>query len=208
MNYSDIFNLILSTDYNHSKYDGDWQVVVNQEEKTIFVLFEKSNGKKDWFHNFLFFPIPVKPFKRMENPWFIHWGFKRVYHYFRDDMLKKVDEKTKEFPNFKIIVAGYSHGGALAQIAIEDIKFNLGKPSKLITFGSPKPFFGKSTLEKVKKIVGSNLKIFENGSDIVPCLPPLFYYSLGKNHIGEKFSIWNIFKTGKYHTGYGNKNLY
>lgn len=208
MKYNEIFNLILKTEYNHTELNGDWQVVVNQEEKTIFVLFEESNGKKDWFHNFLFFPVPVKPYKRMKSPWFIHWGFKRVYHSFRDDMLKKVNEKTKEFPNFKIIVAGYSHGGALAQIAIEDIIFNLKKPCKLITFGSPKPFFGKFTLNKIKKIVENNIKIFENGSDVVPHVPPFFFYSLGKDCIGEKFNIFKIFKTPEYHTGYGKKELY
>lgn len=201
----ELFNKIRSANYTRTGKNCDWYIEFNEESNTIYLLFQESVGW-DWFYNFLAWPIPVRPYKGMKKKWLAHYGLIRVYRSARDTIIQAVKDKYKE--GMKIIVGGFSHGGGLAQLAAEDICFQLDYKPEVVIFGSMRPFMGKKSLQHAMECYDMNTsRSYQNGTDIVPYLPP-YGKTLPFKHIGEKFNIFKIFIAGKYHQGYGEEKLY
>lgn len=198
----ELFNKIRSTKYTRTGKNCDWYIEVN--DNTLYLLFQESVGW-DWLYNFFAWPIPVKPYKDMKDKWLVHYGLIKVYKSARDVIMNAVKESYKE--GMKVIVGGFSHGGGLAQIASEDIFYQLSVKPEVILFGSMRPFMGKKTLEYAVSCFNEDSRSYQNGTDIVPYLPP-YGKTLKFKHIGEKFNLFKIFKAGKYHEGYGEESLY
>lgn len=201
MNPSELFDWILHADYITSGLDVDWTLTYDELTGDPNLLFQGSTSKEDWLHNFQFLPKAIKPYKNMIKPWYAHKGFVNMYQSVRDDILAAAavcGSKT-------IHVAGHSQGGAIAQLCAEDLAY-FGYKSDCVTFGSPKVFYGKEAKYHLRnfKIQATN---YENGSDIVPTLPP-FAFSINPVHVGEPFRIVNVLKAADYHMGYGNPDLY
>ena len=53
----ELYNFQQSVIYNKNVADYDWNVTVNEQEKTIYVFTKFSTTIKDWIINFLFFVI-------------------------------------------------------------------------------------------------------------------------------------------------------
>lgn len=164
------FNDCLRAKYINVENDGSYAVKRDGEKLTIY--FEGSNGLTDWWNNFQF---PAKPYRNMENLWFCHRGFLKVWKsiepYVASDILD-VSITTIE-------VIGYSHGGAMAQLCYEYIKFN--RPDVKVTgfgFGSPRVMWGFACKAVMDRFAG--FVIVRNGRDIVTHLPPVF---LGFRHV-------------------------
>ena len=164
------FNDCLRAKYINVENDGSYAVKRDGEKLTIY--FEGSNGLTDWWNNFQF---PAKPYRNMENLWFCHRGFLKVWKsiepYVASDILD-VSITTIE-------VVGYSHGGAMAQLCCEYIKFN--RPDVKVTgfgFGSPRVMWGFACKAVMDRFAG--FVIVRNGRDIVTHLPPVF---LGFRHV-------------------------
>lgn len=200
----ELFNMILSASYNHGGMGCDW--TVERVGATIYVLFQGSTTKEDWKHNFQFLPKPIKPYKNMSRTWYAHSGFVEMYKAVRDDINDLIKLILEEGGCHNIVVAGHSQGGAIAQLCAEDLVFR-GYYVILRTFGSPKVFYG---IESLFYIDDLNLHgiCYENGSDIVPFVPPFAFSLFDGTHIGEKFNVFKIGKCAEYHMGYGNKELY
>lgn len=170
------------------KYDtiGDsvnYKFIEEDKGKTLFIFFEGSNSITDWVENFMFTHKLYKEFR-------VHKGFYRAYSQVRDLMLDKaMEEETKyelingglesrkvtryKFNN--IIIVGYSHGGALCQLAHEDIVYHL--PSVNVhsyAFESPRCLkVSKKYRDRWKDLV-----VIRNGCDIVThCPPKIFGYT-------------------------------
>jgi predicted lipase len=162
--------------YTHVENDASYALERSNDKLTIY--FQWSNGKNDWKNNFDF---PAKPYRDMENTWYCHRGFLKVWKsiesYIANDIL--------DTSITKIDIIGYSHGGAIAQLCYEYVKFN--RPDVEVTgvgFGSPRVFWGwanKTVKERFKGFI-----VIRNGNDIVTRLPPILF---GFRHIGEVRSI-------------------
>ena len=170
------FNDCLRAKYINVENDGSYAVKRDGEKLTIY--FEGSNGLTDWWNNFQF---PAKPYRNMENLWFCHRGFLKVWKsiepYVASDILD-VSITTIE-------VIGYSHGGAMAQLCYEYIKFN--RPDVKVTgfgFGSPRVMWGFACKAVMDRFAG--FVIVRNGRDIVTHLPPVF---LGFRHVTKVTKI-------------------
>lgn len=203
-----VFERIKKAKYIKGGESGNYAIELDEENRRMYVLFEESIGKEDWKHNFQFLPIPVKPYKDMKKVWFAHRGFIKVYKSIRDDLMLLFKETYKNNDIKTIVIAGWSHGGALAQLFLEDLDFNkmtISSGVSLYTFGSPRPFYSKKKVEHLADRF--DCLNYENGSDIVPKLPP-FAYTINTVHIGELFRLLKIGKTIDYHTDYGNSYLY
>jgi hypothetical protein len=201
INFSNLFTLIKDIDYKEAGISCDWIVfktVDGNDKPCTVVLFQASNGNTDWKSNFNFWPS--KPYKQAQKNLKYHRGFKNEYQSARDQIIEDVRANLTD----NVIVAGWSNGGAEALICVEDLNFQFGVKPLLVTYGAPKPFFGKRTMRYVMDCV-SEAYLFENESDIVPKVPPfLGYYVLEKNrvHLGKRFNIFKSFKTPKWHTEY------
>ena len=163
------------------------------DEDTLLISFQRTRQKKDWVYNFCFWK---KPYSNMKETFFVHWGFLKKYKAVQDRIHKAIGEYAPK----KILLRGYSQGGAIAQIAHEDISWNYPNIDvQTIVFGSPQPFSlfnHKDVKERLKNV----LRVEYEG-DIVTYIPSIIfgYWSYGtKVRIGPK----KIFGTPKGHTEY------
>ena len=172
----DIFERVMNAKYVH--LEGDASFAVQKENSKLYLLFEWSNGLNDWKNNFNF---PAKPYRNMENRWYAHRGFLKVWKIIEPHIKDIVmDSEIKE-----IVIAGYSHGAAIALLCHEYCKFNRSDVSIVgYGFGCPRVIFG---------FVGKNVKdrfcgftVIRNCRDIVTHLPPSVF---GFRHAGKLFKI-------------------
>ena len=177
----------LTAEFKETKYNGNYAIQV--EGDTIYILFQWSRGVADWISNFNF---PKKPYKRMNEKWYVHRGFLKVWRGMRDEIECEVLNILTSSPNIKnIYCVGYSHGGALALLCTEDMEFLHGESYVImgVGFASPRVVWG-SIPGSVKKRF-SKYYVVRNIGDIVTHLPPLFF---GFRNAGTLIKIGKLFK--------------
>ncbi|XP_046858556.1 mono- and diacylglycerol lipase-like [Xenia sp. Carnegie-2017] len=167
--------------YTKSKHSYDSQLFENGRMKgfventreVIVVSFQGSDGPLDWFRNLKFFKQRYSSCQRCK----IHTGFFEAYSPLRDEMLKKVNNFYQEHPK-KVLVTGYSLGGAMATLAAVDL-VNARYTVDLITFGSSR--VGNEEFAKyVDRIVtGLNLRVTYRG-DSNTIFPFTGYWHVGQ----------------------------
>ena len=135
-----------------------------EDRDILYIYFQGSNSITDWVENFLFTKRVYKEFR-------VHRGFFRAYSQIRDLLLDKVYANHYK----KIVVVGYSHGGALCQLALEDLVYHF---PDIDIFGYA---FEAPRCLKVKRKYRDrwkNLTVIRDGSDIVThCPPKIFGYT-------------------------------
>ena len=172
------FKTCLSLEDKYIHVENDASYLVCREGDKLTIYFEWSNGKLDWKHNFYF---PAKPYRDMKNLWFCHRGFLKVWKSIEPYIAGQIlDTRIK-----KIDIIGYSHGGAIAQLCYEYVRFN--RPDVEVTgvgFGAPRVFWGFA--QKAVKERFNGFIVVRNGKDIVTHLPPVLF---GFHHICEVVEI-------------------
>ena len=175
----ELFLRVLKAKYTH--LDNDASYCFEQKGDTLHIYFEWSNSKEDWRNNFDF---PAKPYRDMKDKWYCHRGFLRVWKTIEPhlkDYIMSADINT-------ILIAGYSHGGAIAQLCYEYCKFN--RPDCDIYgygFGAPRVLWG-SVNERVKSRF-EGFVVIRNKNDIVTHLPPLVF---GFRNVGSMLKIGSV----------------
>ena len=183
----ELFDRCLAAKYIHTAEGGDYAIEV--EDGIIYLLFQWSAGAVDWKNNFDF---PARSYKRMNDVWYCHRGFLRVWKAMRDEIEAKVAEIIDAEPliyGFKCV--GYSHGAALALFATEDMAYHYGVTYWVngYGFGCPRVVWGI-----IPKAVNHRLARFtavRNIPDIVTHVPPALF---GFHHT----NILKIGERGKY----------
>lgn len=177
-----LFRRCLNAEYISTAKNGNYAIEI--EGDTVYILFQWSKGFWDWVHNFLF---PAKPYKRMNSLWFCHRGFLKVWKAMRDEIEWRVRKILSKNPDVKnIVCVGYSHGGALALLATEDMEYLYGGSYEVkgYGFGAPRVIWGF-----VPKAVKNRLqafKVIRNIPDIVTHLPPVLF---GFRHVASPLRI-------------------
>lgn len=194
--------------FTYIKNKKDWETIKTKKHELnysimifsdgIYLLFQESDGKKDWKDNLNFFPIYTKVYKEQESPLKCHRGFVKEYKSGNDTIMSELYEASEMYPNSKIVIAGWSNGAAMATLACEDFFFRTGIKCEVVTFGSPKVCFDKKSASYIYSCC-SSFREYCHQSDIVTKLPPfgehINEYKLGKLSLG-------IFNPWKYHTEY------
>lgn len=168
--------IALEGTYLHTENDASYYIELNGSKLSIY--FEWSNGLTDWMHNFYF---PAKPYRKMDDLWFCHRGFLKVWKEVEPLIWEDIHNLLVE----EIEIVGYSHGAALAQLCYEYVKFN--RPDVQVTgvgFGSPRVVWGPVSKAVRRRFEG--FKVVRNGKDIVTHLPPVAF---GFRHICEVVHI-------------------
>lgn len=170
--------LSLEDKYIHIENDASYYVERLLDGKVLNLYFEWSNGATDWKNNFDF---PAKPYRDMKNMWFCHRGFLRVWKSIEPNITADIMD-----PNVtEINITGYSHGGAIAQLCYEFVRFH--RPEILVTgvgFGAPRVLWGFARKAVRDRFRG--FMVVRNGKDIVTHMPPFF---LGFRHMGDIYEI-------------------
>ena len=179
-----LYRRCLDAEYTHTTEGGDYAIEV--DGNTLYILFEWSDGAEDWKNNFDF---PAKPYKRMRDKWFCHRGFLKVWKAMRDEIENRVAEILERNTDISnITIVGYSHGGAMALFATEDMTYLYGDKFNVsgYGFGAPRVLWGyvpKAVRERISAFV-----TVRNVPDIVTHLPPKVfgYRDINIEEIGEK----------------------
>ena len=157
----------------------DTQYRIEEDEDHIYLFLEGSTSKQDWIDNFNF---PAVPYRNMPVRWMAHRGFIRAWKEARDAIVEDIAQR----PGFKsIIVAGFSHGGALATLAHEECVFR-GWDVTTYTYGSPRVLWLPGGIVKGRF---DKLYRYKVRGDIVTLLPPSL---LGYVHIGKRNALGKI----------------
>lgn len=200
MNYSELFKELLKN--NYTKYGEDVDVCFILKENKLFVFFQGSNSDVDWKNNFRFF---AKMYKKQVSPMLVHKGFARAWKSCNDEVMEVIKLFKQDVgEELQVFFVGHSFGGAMALLASEDYYFRFKDKPYVITFGAPKVFATKKSVEYVKSCV-KEIKQFTHKSDIVTYMPP-FYKHVKKVGLG-KFSLIGLFKPIIYHLIY-DKEIY
>lgn len=171
------FNDVLNAEYTHLDEETA-SFAYKVYGSSLHIYFEWSNGITDWKNNFDF---PAKPYREMQDKWYCHRGFLKVW--------KAIEPHLKEQimnPGIKwICIAGYSHGGAIAQLCYEYCKFN--RPDCYLLgygYGAPRVVWGFLNHRVKERFEG--FIVVRNKRDIVTHLPPVLF---GYRNIGTLFTI-------------------
>lgn len=184
----ELFLGCLHATYCHTAESGEYAIEVTPN--VIYLYFQWSNGWQDWKNNLDF---PARPYGDMKPCWFAHRGFARVWRAMRSEIRAYVKGHLALSPNLQeIICVGYSHGGALALLATEDMTYQFGKQCRVsgYGFGAPRVLWGPIPREVKKRL--STFTVVRNVPDIVTHVPPALW---GYRHVGRMETIG---QKGKY----------
>ena len=137
----------------------------NGNRLTIF--FEWSNGKTDWINNFDF---PAKPYRDMDDKWYAHRGFLKVWKVIEPHLESAIKDLDIEVIN----IAGYSHGAAIALLCHEYCKYNRADCKVTgVGFGCPRVIWGFLKTPVKRRFEG--FTVVRNKEDIVTHVPPAIF---------------------------------
>lgn len=184
-----------------------WSIETYEEEETTYLFFagSKSDG---WKHNLDF--LPVRPKRKCWSPLVATRGYVRAWEECRDEVLKALLSEYIAFnPNEqKLVIAGWSFGGALAVLAAEEWNYRTGLSAEVVTFGAPKVLFGKKSAGYVRDCC-SEVRQYVLKNDIVPHLPPFpgFRHAAAKQ-MRDHLAPMELLCPAKWHFAYGEEELY
>lgn len=173
-----------------------------EDGSTLYIYFQGSNSITDWVRNFLF---KKKPYKDMETPYKVHRGFLAAWKEVEDLIIKKITERVLIKPTIlntmngefnpteykwkKIVIVGYSHGGALAAFCHECVWYYRAdlRVNGLEGYGFEAPrIYGGFKVKKELKERWEKFTVIRCNNDIVTHCPPfLFRFT----HVGKILKI-------------------
>ena len=174
-----LFGKCLSAKYRQDGESANY--AIERIGDTLYLFFEDSDGAQDWRINLDF---PAKAYKRMgRTAWFAHRGFLDAFKRTESYLSEAISDPSVQ----SIVVAGYSHGAAIALLCHEYIWFNrpdLRASLKGYGFGCPRVLWGIVRTCVARR--WESFLVIRNLDDIVTHLPPAL---LGYSHVGELLEI-------------------
>lgn len=204
MKISDYFDLIQTTQCKKTGLDVDYQVLVLHDSRQIVLLFQGTSSKTDLLIDLNF---PVSVYKHQYSCIKAHGGFVKAWKSANDTVMHDLISTWSTVSDYEVVITGHSLGGALATLASEDFYYRTGRKVNLLTFGCPNILFGKKSMRYLRSCCNSMFQ-YAQYNDIVPAIP-LGYRQVNKIKCGRKFNLFEcLFNMIKYHTGYGDENIY
>ena len=179
MDLLDLYNKCLNARYTTVENNADY--AYRQVGNRLYLFFQWTNSTEDWKNNFDF---PAKPYKDMGELWFCHRGFLKVWKSIEPYLQEVVVRPTVK----SIVIAGYSHGAAIAALCHEYCWFNrpdLRDKIEGYGFGAPRVFWGWFMSKKLKQR-WENFHPVRNANDLVTHVPPILF---GFRHVNKVIII-------------------
>lgn len=180
------------------KFDTQF-FISKRNDGEVVICFCASNSKIDWKNNFHFWQ---KAYKDMDIPFRAHGGFLRCWK----EVRKYIEAEVARLQPTCITVTGWSYGGALAILCMEDITYLYPSMKvQCITFGAPRVVTWKNWKKIKERWNKDSLRQtieFKNGSDIVTAVPLMmwgFHHVASIIHIGQPIRWWRYFRPYTYH---------
>ncbi len=186
MTLKEIFEKVLGAPYIQLEENAA-SYYAERSGETLTLLFQGSDGKEDWMNNFDF---PAKPYHEMADVWFVHRGFLRVFKTIEPYIAPMIADKSVR----KVVIAGYSHGAALALLCQEYAVFHRPDIAPFIDgygFGCPRVVWWKPNKRVLARF--ARFTVIRNCRDLVTHLPPRLF---GFRHAGTMRKIGDGAKYG------------
>lgn len=168
----DLFDRVTHGPFTTAGLDVQYRLERNADGK-MWLFFQCTSSKGDWFFNFLFFKTL---YRDMKIPMYVHTGFALLWHSVRDEIMDKLAKEATSGASHLSIV-GYSQGAALATLCHEDVGFQLpGLTCVTIGFGTPRVIWMPS--KEIKRRFAGYTRANCRG-DIVSMVPPPPYGHVG-----------------------------
>lgn len=180
----DLFEYCLETQYVNVENGGSYALF--RRDGTLYVFFEKSNGREDWANNLSYHAVLRG---RVYDVWYCHEGFLTVFNSVFPYIEPYIANESVE----SIITVGYSHGAALALLFHEQVyqmRRDIRDNCFSFGFGCPRVVFGTVKDEGAR---WRNFYMIRNDGDAVTHLPPRV---LGYRHVGNLIRIGQVDKYG------------
>lgn len=191
----------------HRIYPNVWDIHIYENEKaktlgysaynsdtnTILLVFRGSVSAKNWFENLKFLK---KKFNALNcRKCKVHTGFRNAYNSFPKDLIIfDLQNLKRKYRKAKIVISGFSLGGAIANLFLFDVCNEIGKVDIFMTFGAPR--VGNSRFsDSMRNLQCGGVEKFRvvNGKDPVPHHPfKWLSYAHGQSEVfyeGENFYI-------------------
>jgi len=163
----------------------DYQIYPDLENRVCYVLFQQTSGFRDWLANLRFLPR-TKPFEKYCDVW-VHGGHLRVWRSGADRVLSDMLDCEKSYPNFEIVVAGFSKGASMALLCAMDFFAFTGRRLGFAGFGGAKLALCGSG-RRILRMVAPGSSNWINRSDLITTLPPAPFAHAWKNIVNRRFN--------------------
>ncbi|CAG8019305.1 unnamed protein product [Penicillium olsonii] len=155
----------------HSDHSATGYIALDHTRKLIVVTFRGTistwDGDRD--KDFVF----KKHLSEVCDNCYVHRGFWEYWKTAEEQVTSRLQQATKENPDYSITVAGHSLGGAAATLAGMDLRLK-GFDLEIWTFGSPR--VGNRKLAAfISGQKEPSVYRATHGKDIIPALPPVWF---------------------------------
>ncbi|XP_020220717.1 lipase [Cajanus cajan] len=186
----DIIELVVDVEHCLQAFVG-----VADDPHAIIIAFRGTNehSLQNWIED-LYWKQHEINYPGMDDA-MVHRGFYMAYHNttIRPAVLDAVERAKKFYGDIQIISIGHSMGGAMASFCGLDLTVNQNEKNvQVMTFGQPR--VGNAAFASLySKLVPNTIRV-TNDHDIVPHLPPYYYYLPQKtyHHFPREVWLYNI----------------
>lgn len=203
-------------EYKGIQCHANYEVHYEPDRNVIQVNFQETNGKKDWFVNFMFIEKYYDTFiwRDKKITLRVHNGWAAMYKAMKHQVRNEVWELLCKYPNAEVEIVGWSLGSGQAMLCAQDLNYQFGIKSHLFTYGSVNPFktniFNRHRIKKYLRSCCKEVYNFGDVNDIVTYLPfrILGFIKIKKVALNRPLLFWRLFNPLKYHTHYDDEALY
>ncbi|WMV34279.1 hypothetical protein MTR67_027664 [Solanum verrucosum] len=166
-------------------------VGVAPDLNAIVIAFRGTQGTsiQNWIADLYWKQLDIE-YPGMEDA-MVHHGFYSAYHNttLRPGVLSAVESAKEQYGDIPIMVTGHSMGGAMAAFCGLDLTVNYGSRNvSVMTFGQPR--IGNAAFASYySKWVPNTIRVTHE-HDIVPHLPPYYYYFSQKTYHHFPREVW------------------
>lgn len=152
--------------------------------ESLLIVFRGTDSRANWVTN-LTFPKRVVPYNGVNPRIRVHGGWLAAY---KPVVREIIHAAVAASGARRVVVVGYSMGGALAILSAVDIQYNFpGVSVQCATFGAPR-VGNRAFRRSYNRRLPDTVRVV-NGGDIVTKLPPWafgFYHVGNLEHVGDR----------------------
>ncbi|XP_020267756.1 lipase-like [Asparagus officinalis] len=166
-------------------------VGVDHSLNSVIIAFRgtQEHSIQNWIEDLFWKQLDLK-YPDMPDA-MVHHGFYSAYHNttLRPGVLSAVKRAQESYGDLPIMVTGHSMGGAMASFCALDLTVNHGASDvQLMTFGQPR--VGNAVFASYfSKLVPNAIRVIHE-HDMVPHLPPYYYYFPQKTYHHFPREVW------------------